>query len=149
MAKLIINSVIAQQMFDHAKKSFPEECCGFLFGTEDESNTRTFSEIMIVDNVKDENRKRRFEIDPLDYLKAEKEADRLGLKLLSIYHTHPNHPARPSEHDRVQAVPFFSYIIMSVTENDVVDITSWQLNNEKQFYKENLEIDVNNISIIK
>ena len=133
-----IDTSISEQMSNHALKSYPEECCGFLFGNEDKEGNRVISEILIVDNIKNENRKRRFEISPLDYMKAEEKADELNLSLLSIYHTHPNQPAQPSEHDRIQAVPYFSYIIMSITENKVVNTTSWQLNEQEKFEEEQL-----------
>lgn len=138
MANIKLNPDISVKMLDHARASYPEECCGFLFGFEDKEGNREISEIMIVNNVKEENRKRRFEIDPLDYIKAEQMADKLDLRLLSIYHSHPDHPAKPSEHDRVQAVPYFSYIIMSVSASDIENTTSWQLNDQEEFDEERL-----------
>jgi proteasome lid subunit RPN8/RPN11 len=140
MAGIKLDKEISKSMFQHAVESYPEECCGFLFGTEDNESNREFTEIMIVENVKLENRKIRFEIDPLDYMKAEQKAEHLGLKLLSIYHTHPDHPAEPSEHDRVQAVPYFSYIIMSVNQNEVVRTRSWRLNSSEFFDEEDIYI---------
>jgi proteasome lid subunit RPN8/RPN11 len=135
-----IDKSVTEQMFKHAHQSYPEECCGFLFGMEDKKGNREISEIMVVDNIKDENRNKRFEIDPLDYMRAEKRADELNLNLLSIYHTHPNHPAKPSEHDRVQAIPYFSYIIISVSENRIENTTSWQLNEQEEFDEEKIEL---------
>ena len=132
-------------MHSHALTSYPEECCGFLFGNEDKDVNREILEIMSVENMQDSNRKRRFQIDPLDYMKAENMADKLDLRLLGIYHTHPNHPARPSEHDRKQALPYFSYIIMSVSENCVDDTTSWLLNDEKNFEEEILSLEQDSI----
>ena len=145
MATVKLTKAITEQMFQHALESYPEECCGFLFGIEDIESNRVMSEIMMVENIKDINRKIRFEIDPLDYLKAEKKAEDLDLHILSIYHTHPEHPAKPSEHDRVQAVPYFSYIIMSVTEKAVVDTRSWQLNSNEIFDEEKLETGIQTI----
>ena len=141
MRSIELNQEISYKMIAHARSSYPEECCGFLFGSEDQNGNRSITDILIVDNVKSENRKRRFEIDPLDYIKAEKKASESGLKLLSIYHTHPDHPARPSEHDRKQAVPYFSYIIMSVTMDQVIDVTSWQLNTNDVFDQEQIKLE--------
>lgn len=136
-----IDKSVTEQMFKHAHQSFPEECCGFLFGIEDEEGNRIVSEIMVVDNVREENRKRRFEIDPLDYMRAENKAHEVNRVLLSIYHTHPNHPAKPSEHDRVQAFPYFSYIIMSVSENGIENTTSWKLNEQEEFDEEKIKFN--------
>ena len=70
---------------------------------------------------------------------AERYADENGVQLLGVYHSHPNHPAIPSEHDRVAAQPYFSYIIISVKDSQIADIRSWQLNDEFQFEEETVE----------
>ncbi|HEU5290519.1 MAG TPA: M67 family metallopeptidase [Cyclobacteriaceae bacterium] len=109
----------------HGVEEYPYECCGFLYGAE--GNVRVIREAKPVLNKVNENRKRRFEISPKDYLLAERYAIEHGLTLLGVYHSHPDHPAIPSIHDFRQAVPFFSYIIISVSENEVKDLRSWQL----------------------
>src|SRR5690348_16260328 len=98
-------------MIGDAVQAFPDECCGFLFGTEDQNGNRTITEILVVDNAKEGDKKRRFEIAPRDYMDAEQFAEENNLLLLGVYHSHPNHPAIPSEHDRVAAQPYFSYVI--------------------------------------
>ena len=77
-------------------------------------------------------------MNPGDYMKAERYADEKGFKLLGIYHSHPNHPAKPSVHDLNQAFPFFSYIIVSVNDGKHDDITSWQLDNNGEFQEEKI-----------
>ena len=109
----------------HGVEDYPYECCGFLFGAE--GNVRVIHEAKPVLNKVTENRKRRFEISPQDYLAAELYAVKHDLTLLGVYHSHPDHPAVPSIHDFNQAVPFFSYIIISVSDNRVQILRSWQL----------------------
>lgn len=132
---LNIDSNIYEQMLDDARLAFPDECCGFLFGTED-GEDRILTEILIVDNAKLGDKRRRFEITPKDYLKAERYAEENNLRLLSVYHSHPNHPAIPSEHDRVAAQPYFSYVIVSIYERGRTNTQSWRLNDEFQFEEE-------------
>lgn len=115
--------------------AFPDECCGFFYGSED-GDTRHITSVMPVVNSKEGDRRRRFEISPLDYIKAENYALEHKLKLLGVYHTHPLHPAVPSHHDLVQAMPYFSYIILSIEENRVADIRSWRLNEDKGIFEE-------------
>jgi len=92
-----------------------------------------------VNNSKEGDHRRRFEVSALDYMWAERYADESGKSLLGVYHSHPDHPARPSEHDLKQAVPYFSYIILSVQKGKVADITSWQLNKvNKEFEEETI-----------
>ncbi len=121
-------------MLNHLETEYPNEGCGFLFGSD--SNVRNVILVQPVKNEKTENRKRRFEINPLDYMKAEKYALDNDISLLGIYHSHPDHPARPSEHDLKQAVPFFSYIIVSVEKEKAKKITSWRLNESEIFENE-------------
>jgi proteasome lid subunit RPN8/RPN11 len=126
-----------KEMINDALNSFPDECCGFFFGREDE-NSRLITDIIVVDNAKEGDKRRRFEISHLDYIKAEQFADGHHLQLLGVYHSHPNHPAIPSEHDRVAAQPYFSYIIISVIEKQYHDFRSWRLNDESKFVEEKI-----------
>jgi proteasome lid subunit RPN8/RPN11 len=130
-----ISEQIHEELKIDALNTFPDECCGFILGKED-GEERVIEEIIVVKNIKEGDKRRRFEISPLDYLKAEKYAENKNLTLLGIYHSHPNHPSVPSEHDRVVAQPYFSYIILSVTENEVVSTQSWVLNDKFQFEEE-------------
>lgn len=132
-----IEPKIEQEMLKDALQAYPDECCGFLFGTE-KGGDRVLTDILIVDNAKEGDKRRRFEIAPKDYLKAERFADEKGLSLLGVYHSHPNHPAVPSEHDRVAAQPYFSYVIVSVFDGKVNDVRSWRLNDGRQFEEEHI-----------
>ena len=123
-------------MTEDAIGSFPNECCGFFFGNEDEEGNRNITHVQVVNNAKEGDKRRRFEITPKDYLKAEQFADENDLQLLGVYHSHPNHPALPSETDRLSAQPYFSYIIISVYNKQVEDIRSWRLNDRFQFNEE-------------
>lgn len=121
-----------------ALHTFPDECCGFFFGYE-KGDDRFVTAVQPVNNAKEGDKRRRFEISALDYLKAERYADEHNLTLLGVYHSHPNHPSVPSEHDRVVAQPFFSYIIVAVRQNEFVSIQSWRLNDNTVFEEEQLQ----------
>jgi len=134
-----INKDALDEMTKHAEETFPNECVGFFYGVE--GNDRDVLVAREVNNVKEGDQRRRFEVDPFDYLMAEKFAEKNGLTILGIYHSHPNHPAKPSEHDLRQAIPYFSYIIVSVMDGKTADVTSWQLNTEtNEFEEEKIEI---------
>ena len=135
---LVIEQKPLDEMYKDALQSFPDECCGFFLGKELEDE-RIVTNILVVNNSKEGDKRRRFEISPKDYLNAERFADDNDLQLLGVYHSHPNHPAIPSEHDRVAAQPYFSYIIISVKENEIAGTRSWQLNNDFQFEEETIE----------
>lgn len=132
-----IEQIPLEQMLEDAERTFPDECCGFFFGTED-GNQRIVKEVLAVDNSKEGDKRRRFEIAPKDYLKAEAFAEQNGLSLLGVYHSHPNSPAIPSAQDRIAAQPYFSYIIISVFDGKFSHIRSWQLNDDFQFEVEKI-----------
>ncbi|MDR3712939.1 MAG: M67 family metallopeptidase [Puia sp.] len=134
---IIIEPAAREQFIGDAVNTFPDECCGFLFGTEKDDN-RVITAIQVVDNSKIGDKTRRFEISPQDYLKGELYALENNLALLGVYHSHPNHPAIPSEHDRVAAQPYFSYLIISVLNNEIITLRSWRLNEEAQFEEEKI-----------
>jgi len=143
---IIIEPLVREKMIADAVSSFPDECCGFFFGTES-GNERKLTEILVVNNVKEGDRRRRFEISAKDYMWAERYADEHDLQLLGVYHSHPNHPAVPSEHDRVAAQPYFSYIILSVQEGVFSHMRSWQLNEASQFEEESIRYELVNNQI--
>jgi proteasome lid subunit RPN8/RPN11 len=129
-------------MIEDAIGSYPDECCGFFYGSEDRKGNRVVTHVLVVNNAKEGDKRRRFEISPKDYLKAERFADEQGLQLMGVYHSHPNHPAIPSETDRLSAQPFFSYIIISVYERRLNNVRSWRLNDAVQFYEEPIKEDI-------
>jgi proteasome lid subunit RPN8/RPN11 len=134
-----IRPVAKEPMLKDALQAFPDECCGFLFGEEQAEGARTISAIQVVNNAKEGDKRRRFVIAPLDYIRAEQYAEDNNLALLGVYHSHPNHPAIPSEHDRIAAQPYFSYIIISVLEGKIGPVRSWRLNEDAQFEEETVQ----------
>lgn len=133
---LTIDPLVQRKMYDDATDTFPDECCGFFFGSEDGEGNRHITEVLVVNNSKEGDKRRRFVISAKDYLHAELFAEEAGLQLLGVYHSHPNHPAIPSEHDRVAAQPWFSYIIISVMDSRIDAVRSWRLNDDFQFEEE-------------
>lgn len=137
---LFIQNGPKKEMIADAVQAFPDECCGFLFGREAED--RVITRITVVQNAKEGDKRRRFEIAAADYLAAERYAEENKLSLLGVYHSHPNHPAIPSEHDRQAAQPYFSYIILSVIDGQHAGTRSWRLNEQQQFEEEEIVLPV-------
>jgi proteasome lid subunit RPN8/RPN11 len=73
---------------------------------------------------------------PDDYRVAEKRAREAGLDLLGFYHSHPDHPARPSQFDLDHAWPSFSYVIVSVMAGEDKLLTSWRLQEDRSAFDE-------------
>ena len=129
---LAITNDLIGQINSHVEEAYPEEGAGFLIGVEGE-----VKQIFPLSNAReDEARHNRFLITPEDYLKAELTADRLGLSLIGVFHSHPDCPNIPSEYDREWAQPFFSYIITRVDEGKPVSHRSWRLVEDRSKYEE-------------
>ena len=124
-------------MTKDAERAFPNECCGFFYGLEEGGERRILTSTA-VENSKEGDQRRRFLISDLDYMRAERHAAKTGMTLLGVYHSHPLHPAIPSEHDLAVALPFFSYIIVSVQPEGTHHVRSWQLDNQRQFSEETI-----------
>lgn len=137
--QITLDPSAAEVVNRHAVEAFPLECCGFLYG--DESSGRMITLAVPVANSKEGDQRRRFEISPRDYLSAERFALENNTTLLGIYHSHPNHPAIASQHDLAVAMPFFSYVIVSVMEGAIADLKSWKLKDEvREFQEETVRI---------
>lgn len=131
---LEISTDALHKMQTHAEEDYPNECCGFFYGLEGES--RQVRIVREVENAKEGDQSNRFQISPQDYQQAEKYAIDHDLDLLGVYHSHPDHAAEPSEHDRKVAMPWFSYIIISIQDGEAARTLSWRLNDERQFEEE-------------
>ena len=120
---------IAEAIAAHGVETYPNECCGALIGRDG-----VVAHTLGLPNVTDEGPRRRFRVSDRDYLQCEKRAKELGGELLGFYHSHPDHPAKPSQYDLDHALPFFSYIIVAVRAGTPEDMTSWQLREDRSAF---------------
>jgi len=133
MTVLIANDQV-EAIKTHAKSTYPEECCGFLVGVD--STLRTVHRILSAPNANGESRRNRYNIDPMDFIKADEEARRSNLNLVGIYHSHPDAPARPSQFDLEHAWPWYTYIILSVQNGVPKDVSAWVLREDRSNFRQ-------------
>ena len=115
----------------HGQDTYPHECCGALVGRDG----RVVATVALP-NTTEEGPRRRFLVRPSDYRLAEQQASALGGELLGFYHSHPDHPARPSQYDLDHAWPTFAYVIVSVAAGSARDITVWWLKDDRSTFEE-------------
>ncbi|MDR0852794.1 MAG: M67 family metallopeptidase [Clostridiales Family XIII bacterium] len=125
------------------ERDYPNETCGFVLGHIDKDDHRLGDSILEVTNSREEAEAyHRFVITPEDFLRAERKAASDGKDIVGIYHSHPDHPAEPSQYDLDHGLPFYSYIIVSVTGGKADKTTSWRLENDRsRFIEEELTQD--------
>jgi proteasome lid subunit RPN8/RPN11 len=128
---LMIGQQIDAAIRRHGEATYPHECCGALLGREDRVTA-----IVELPNTTEEGPRRRFLVRPADYQLAERRAGELGVELLGFYHSHPDHPARPSQFDLDHAWPTFAYIIVAVAAGAAGDMTVWFLSDDRSRFEE-------------
>ena len=139
--RLTISAAVDQAIRTHGQATYPHECCGALVGRGDHVNA-----IVALPNTTEEGPRRRFLVRPSDYREAEHRAGELGAELLGFYHSHPDHPARPSQYDLDHAWPTFAYIIVAVAGAGLGrqsaegakagDMTVWHLKEDRSAFEE-------------
>ena len=131
MTSLVVNATIDAAIRRHGEETYPHECCGALVGT---GNHVTAT--VALPNTTEEGPRRRFMVRPSDYRAAEQKASELGAELLGFYHSHPDHPARPSQYDLDHAWPTFAYIIVAVAQGKSEAMTVWYLKEDRSAFDE-------------
>ncbi len=122
---------VGEKIRRHGEETFPHECCGALIG-----GGGQVTAAVPLPNTTEEGPRRRFLVRPSDYRMAEQKASQLGGELLGFYHSHPDHPARPSQFDLDHAWPNFAYVIVSVMAGVSRSMTVWFLKEDRSSFDE-------------
>jgi len=131
---------VRQAIREHGAHGYPHEVCGALLGREVAAGgnglagLREVTAVLPLENRRDDSPRNRFSVTAEDVLRAERAAAERSLELLGWYHSHPDHPARPSEFDREHAWPWYSYVILSVAQREPGEMTSWRLADDRSGY---------------
>jgi proteasome lid subunit RPN8/RPN11 len=137
MTSLYLPDYARAQLKEMARAGYPLETCGLLLGLTRQNG----SEVKRVAQARNLNQERahdRYELDPLDFLQIDERARAEGFEIVGVWHSHPDHPAQPSETDRAGAWEGWSYVIVSVTGDGIAELRCWRLNSE-QFVEESIE----------
>ena len=140
-----IPSSILREIYDHMEASYPHECCGLMIGTTN-GGDRYVQASRRCKNLNTERAHDRYDMDPMCWLKTEREFENSPWHIVGIYHSHPDHPSKASQTDTDAALGAgmidYSYVIVSVQKGTVASAQSWVLNEaEEKFYEEPLVVD--------
>ncbi|HXN24348.1 MAG TPA: M67 family metallopeptidase [Candidatus Dormibacteraeota bacterium] len=139
-ARIYLPPAADAQIRAHAAETYPYECCGALLGRELDRCREVLAPFPLI-NRRDDSPRNRFSVTSDDVRAAEKAARAGGCEVIGWYHSHPDHPSRPSEFDRQHAWPWYSYIIVSVAEGTPKEMNSWRLSDDRvQFSLEEIEV---------
>ncbi len=131
---LEISDSLLQKIRQQARNAYPNECCGLLIGKA-EGDRKLALDLRPQENAREDSLHNRYLIEPEAMLTAEKAARTARMDIVGVYHSHPDHPARPSDFDRDHAFPWYSYIIVNVTTGEPGDLTCWMLREDRSAFE--------------
>lgn len=142
---LWISVQLAERIRTHGTEAYPHECCGALLGRDSQATDpnvmREVLALLPLVNRRDDSPRNRFSVTAEDVLDADRAAQKQGLEVIGWYHSHPDHPARPSQYDQDHAWPWYSYVIVSIENGSPQEMTSWRLDDDRHaFSPEGIEI---------
>lgn len=126
----------------HGERDYPNECCGLLLGAAPGGAARAVREAQALRNANTASPRNRFDFDPAEHLEAQRAARGRGLEVIGFYHSHPDHPAQPSQYDLDHAAwPGYSYLIVSIRQGAAAEANSFELAEDRsRFLEEEIEI---------
>jgi len=134
MQTLLLAEIHARGIRAHGAETYPHECCGALLGSDD-GGSREVRGLHKLVNRRADSPHNRFAVTADDVREAERAAQAAGLEVVGWYHSHPDHPALPSEFDREQAWPWYSYVIVSVINGEAQIMASWRLADDRMRFE--------------
>ena len=130
-----LTAQLAARIRAEGESAWPNECCGLLLGVLGEDKSRSFSALLpIANSHAPQEQGRRFLMPPEALLRAERLAEEQGLEVLGCYHSHPDHPAIPSDYDREHALPFYAYLILAVGGGAAGELSAWELKPDRSAF---------------
>ena len=129
----------------HGEETYPYECCGVLLGTMTDDGARVVTSIARAGNTRTDSPQNRYNIDPKELVRIQREGRERGEDIIGFYHSHPDHPAQWSQTDLAEAHWFgCSYVITSVEQGKAVLTNSFELTGfdegDKKLVDEKIEV---------
>jgi proteasome lid subunit RPN8/RPN11 len=136
---LRLPGALADEIRRHGEAAYPAECCGAMVGRAEGAAKEVLRLSPAVNRRTDDPH--RYLIAPDDLLRLEREVREAGQVIVGYYHSHPDHPARPSAFDAEHAWPWYSYLIVRIDRGRGADMASWVLDDERPLmHPESLDV---------
>lgn len=133
---LIVPPTIYKQLTAHLSAAYPNEGAGLLLGEAHGDDRRVRAVLTFENQFAADEQYHRYLLTAEDMLRGEEQAEALGLDVLGVFHSHPDHPSVASEYDREYALPWYSYLIVSVWAGQPTTAQSWRLTDDRQRFDE-------------
>ena len=132
---IIINQKEIETIKGFVKNAYPDECCGLLVGKVT-GEEKEVVEVHALTNLNTERSKDRYEVDPAEYMKVDRDVAARKLDIVGIYHSHPDHPSKPSEFDAGRAWEGYSYLIIAIANGKEFEMKSWIFHDSTKTFEE-------------
>lgn len=139
MRPVLVPAPLLAEMHLHGRAAYPEECCGFLIGVAPDRESADARTIVALERAGNEfrgERRRRFLIRPEELKELERRLEGTGRAVVGFYHSHPDHPARPSQFDQDHAWPWYTYVVIAVTASGVPAVGAFELEPDSATFRE-------------
>jgi proteasome lid subunit RPN8/RPN11 len=132
----------------HGEETYPHECCGVLLGRVEDDGTRIVTSTVRAGNTRTDSAHNRYNIDPRELIRIQREGRESGEDIIGFYHSHPDHPAQWSATDFAEAHWLgCSYVITSVEKGKAVTTNAFELTGsdetDKRLMDETLDVTEN------
>ena len=136
---LRLPGALADEIRRHGEAAYPAECCGAMIGRVEGAAKEVLRLSPAVNRRTDDPH--RYLIAPDDLRQLERDVRDAGQEIVGYYHSHPDHPARPSAFDAEHAWPWYSYLIVRIDRGRGADMASWVLDDERPLmHPESLDV---------
>ena len=136
---LRLPGALADEIRRHGEAAYPAECCGAMVGRAEGAAKEVLRLSPAVNRRTDDPH--RYLIAPDDLRRLEREVREAGQEIVGYYHSHPDHPGRPSAFDAEHAWPWYSYLIVRIDRGRGADMASWVLDDERPLmHPESLDV---------
>lgn len=139
--RIRLTSALLQAIQTNGEAGYPLERAGLLIGKSTPSGSEILEVVELENSFEKSSQATRYSLDPLTFFDAEEEAEKRGLEVVGIFHSHPDHPARPSTYDLEWALPLYTYLITSVFQGKAEETCAWQLAPDRSQFEE-VELDI-------
>jgi len=132
---LVLDGRLRAAIAQHGERDYPREACGLIGGTV-EGERKVAARLEPLANLRDDSPRDRYLISPDAFRDAAERLARDGLEVVGVYHSHPDHPPRPSAFDLEHAWPWLSYVIVGVAHGRAEQSRVWILAEDRRAFVE-------------
>ena len=125
--KITIPSKVMEEIRTHGEKLYPEEGAGLILGAIEGESRNARRVLPMPNHFEPDERDHRYRLDPKEILQAEELAKQIGLEVIGVFHSHPDHPPTPSQYDLEWAVPWFFYLITGIESGAASESRVWRM----------------------